>query len=222
MSPVEDPTPSSSEPASALLDRWLSHRGADRLRRPAPEPPAEEPTQPPRVTLVSSDLAASAAAPPPPPPTPAAEIAAEGSNGSVTFKPKRGARRVVGVLLLASLAATALAGHAANEARTTNTIAVAVTLGALTLVLWALRAGSSAPRLSVSNGQLEVLGSSGRFVFDLTSAYTQIEVIGTPGRRGWKVLFLRRGMSPYVVDSSMVDAARFMSVLRHHRPERSG
>ena len=45
-------------------------------------------------------------------------------------------------------------------------------------------------------------------------------VIGTAGKRSWKVLFLRRGMSPFVLDSSMVDPAEFMTVLRRHRPER--
>ena len=46
-----------------------------------------------------------------------------------------------------------------------------------------------------------------------------MQVIGEPGRRGWKVLFLRRGMSPFVIDSSMVDPHEFTSVLRYYRPE---
>jgi len=140
-------------------------------------------------------------------------------NGDVTFAPKRGARHVVGVLLLASLGATALAAYTASQDPTTNTIAVAVTIGALTLVVWALRAGSSAPLLAVRSGQLEVRSSAGRFVFDLASPYTPIEVRGTPGTRGWKVVLARRGMAPFVIDSSMVDATEFMRVLRRHRPE---
>ncbi len=318
MTAMEDPTPSSSEPAGELFDRWLSHReGATTETRPAvgpatpdaaleaeqvalavrlaeeareahlattapagsvvlEEPPApapaapeeerlswssssplsrlarrlrpvapatttEEPTAPPRVTLVrSSSPPASPAPPATPQPTtqpanqpanrPANQAApvnagtpdaAVHGNGTVVFKPRTGARRLVGLLLLASLAATAYAGYEAYDLRTTNTVAVAATLGALSLVLWALRAGSSAPRLSVTSGQLEVLGSAGRFVFDLDSPYTPIEVVGAAGSRGWKVLFLRRGMSPFVVDSSMVDPTEFMTVLRRHRPERT-
>ena len=329
MTPMEDSTPSSNEPAFELFDRWLSHRAtpasetrvavgpdtpdaglraeqvalaeriatearraeqvrlaeelrpppaaplvvrepqkeqsqsrgtsvsrlarlgelAQRLRR-APEEPEPDATVSgvPRVTLVSSSARQSPEAPasdpvtrraaraprgalparaaraaaPTPTPTPTPTSTTPVDNGSVVFKPKRGARRLVGLLLLVSLVATGLATYAATETRTTNTIAVAVTLGALTLVLWALRAGSAAPRLSVSHGQLEVLSPAGRFVFDLASPYTPIEVLGTPGRRGWKVLFVRRGMSPFVVDSSMVDAEAFMTVLRRHRPERDG
>ena len=67
-------------------------------------------------------------------------------------------------------------------------------------------------------GQLEVVQQGGRFVFDLASPYTQVEVHGEPGKRGWKVLFLRRGMAPFVVDASMVDPDDFMRVLRFFRP----
>ena len=55
-------------------------------------------------------------------------------------------------------------------------------------------------------------------VFDLASTYTSIEVVGQPGSKKWKVLFHRRGMSPVVVDSTMVDAHDFMRVLRFFRP----
>jgi hypothetical protein len=84
-----------------------------------------------------------------------------------------------------------------------------------------VRAGAPTTRLSVKSGQLEILGGGGRYVFDLASHYTPIEVVGKPGARGWKVLFLRRSMTPYVVDASMVDPEHFMRVLREYRPEKS-
>ena len=63
-----------------------------------------------------------------------------------------------------------------------------------------------------------MLRQGGRFVFDLASVYTPVEVHGTPGRHGWKVVFLRRGMTPFVVDRTMVDPDDFMRVLSFFRP----
>jgi hypothetical protein len=71
----------------------------------------------------------------------------------------------------------------------------------------------------VHAGQLEVVQGGGRFVFELASGYTPIEVVGAPGDRNWKVLFVRRNMDPFVIDSSMVDPQEFMEVLRRYRPE---
>ena len=47
----------------------------------------------------------------------------------------------------------------------------------------------------------------------------EFEVVGRPRDRDWKVLFLRRGMDPFVIDASMVDPEHFMKVLRQHRPK---
>ena len=56
-------------------------------------------------------------------------------------------------------------------------------------------------------------------VFDLASTYTAIEVVGKPGSKKWKVQFLRRGMPPVIVDSTMVDGRDFMRILSFYRPE---
>lgn len=142
-----------------------------------------------------------------------------GPSTDVDFPPRNGTRRLVGLLLLVALVATAAVGYVAYEDRTTFNMGVAGTLAVLTLVIWAVRAGASTARLSVRRGQLEILKGGGRFVFDLASTYTPIEVIGEPGKRGWQVLFLRRSMSPFVIDASMVDPEEFMKVLRRFRPE---
>ena len=68
-------------------------------------------------------------------------------------------------------------------------------------------------------GQLEIVRQGGRMVFDLASTYTPIEVIGKPGSKKWKVFFLRRGMAPVIVDSTMVDGRDFMRILSFYRPE---
>jgi hypothetical protein len=206
------PTPTRQQPVAAPATPAPAPRVTLVSRRP------EADTSPPQT---KPPVEATTVAPPPaekPVPQPARSPAA---SRNVTFKPKRTARRVVGLLLLAAVAATAYAGYLAYDAQTPEAIGVAGGLGLLSLVLWAIRAGTSVSTLSVTNGQLEIRNASGRFVFDLASPYMPIEVVGTPGKRKWKVLFIRRSMEPFTIDSSMVDPVEFMAVLREYRPERA-
>ncbi|MBC9735353.1 hypothetical protein [Nocardioides marmotae] len=207
------------EAAARLATQAEAARAAEEERLAAQAAAARAvPTDAPRAMAV---------APPAPPATPTTEAepaqpvdTAPTASTNHVFKPRTGPRRAVGILLLVALVATAGAAYLASEDPTTFTLGLAGTLGALTLVLWAVRAGSAVTRMSVTAGQLEVLRGGGRFVFDLRSRYTPIEVVGEPGSRGWKVLFVRRSMAPFVIDSSMVDPEEFMQVLRQHRPER--
>ena len=54
--------------------------------------------------------------------------------------------------------------------------------------------------------------------FDLTTPNTKVEMVGQPGSRRWKVLFLRKGMSPYEVDAGLVDPEAFLDAIRPYRP----
>ena len=183
--------------AGDLFDRLLSHRNT-------------EASDPPEGASAQEDAAeASAPATPPPP----------GPSTNVEFTPRTRARRIVGLVLLIALVGVAVAAYAVYRNRTTLTIGLAATLGLLVMIIWAVRAGSPPARLSVHGSQLEVVQTGGRFVFDLSGTYTPIEVVGQPGDRGWKVLFLRRNMDPFVIDSSMVDPHEFMKVLRRFRPD---
>ena len=139
-----------------------------------------------------------------------------------TFRPRRTARLVTGVLLLASLGVTALLAREAYLARADLAGADLVPVGiaaALTLVLWAVRSSTSVARLPVDGGHLTITRNGETWRCDLTGRATPVEVVGRPGRRGWKVVFARRGRPPYVVDSSMVDPVRFTRVLAHYRPD---
>lgn len=130
-----------------------------------------------------------------------------------------GVRAVTGVLLLLALTATGIAGYVAYQDPTETALGVAGVLALLSAVIWAVRAGSSPTRMSLQQGRLEIHSAAGRHVFDLANPHTSIEVRGRPGSRGWKVLFHRRAMAPFVVDSSMVDPGAFTEVLLHHRPD---
>lgn len=135
------------------------------------------------------------------------------------FPPRRGTRRLLGAVLLVVLAATGVAAYLAYDEPNTLTVGVTATLGVLTLVTWGVRAATPLTKLSITGGQLKVQSGGERLTFDLSSHYTPIEVHGTPGRRGWRVVFGRGTMPPFVVDDSVVDARSFMEVLRRYRPE---
>ncbi len=183
---------------------------------PAPTPP---PTPPPTPTPAPT---------PPPSPTPApapAPAPVDEDLAHPTFRPRRTARLVTGLLLLASLGVTALLAREAYVGRADLVVADLVPVGiaaALTLVLWAVRSSTSVARLSVEGGQLTITRNGETWRCDLTGRATPVEVLGRPGRRGWKVVFARRGRPPYVVDASMVDPVHFTRVLTHYRPDVTG
>lgn len=221
------------DPAADLFDRWMSHHTTEATRPAAQPTPAEPaPAEPARAepTQQATVVEAPPAAPPTPqarrapavrptPPAPRRSAAPVGLSTNVEFTPRTRARTVVGWLLFLAALGTVGAGFVAAGEPTTLTVGVAGTLLVLTLLLWAIRAASPVARLRVRAGQLEVVRGGDRFVLDLGgAAYTPIEVVGTPGERRWKVLFMRRGMDPFVVDTSMVDAREFMDVLRRYRP----
>jgi hypothetical protein len=135
------------------------------------------------------------------------------------FATLRSARRVLNVLLLSGLATTCWLAYTYYTTGSDVAKGLTAIAGLATLLIWATRAGFSPARLTIDNGLLEVRKQGSRFVFDLASTYTPIKVVGHPGKRGWKVLFLRRGMRAFVVDASMVDPHEFMRALRYFRPE---
>jgi hypothetical protein len=135
------------------------------------------------------------------------------------FAPLKSARRFLSLVLVTGVATSGYLGYGAYQSRDTMEIGIAAIVALATMVIWAIRAGATVTRLTVRRGQLEIARQGGRMVFDLASTYTAIEVVGRPGSKKWKVLFHRRGMSPVVVDASMVDARDFMRVLRFFRPD---
>ena len=146
------------------------------------------------------------------------EVAAE-MPGVYKFKPKRTARRVLTLAMLAGLGASAYFIRAAVELKDTPSIGLAAIVLLATAMVWAIRAGASVTTLTVHQGQLEVVQQGSRYIFDMASQYTHVEVHGQPGKHGWKVLFPRRGMAPFAVDATMVDPDDFMRVLRFFRPQ---
>jgi hypothetical protein len=139
--------------------------------------------------------------------------------GVYAFEPRKTSRRLLTIALLIGLVFSAYFGKAAVDTQDTASMGLAAIVLMATAMVWAIRAGAAPTKLEVHQGQLEVVRQGDRYVFDLASTYTRIEVRGRPGRRGWKVLFPRRGMAPFAVDATMVDPDDFMRVLRFFRPE---
>jgi hypothetical protein len=146
------------------------------------------------------------------------EVAAE-MPGIYTFKPKRAVRRLLTVSLLAGLVVSAYFVSVAVEVKDSWAIGLAAIVVLATVMIWAIRGGASVTKLTVHQGQLEVVQQGARMVFDMASQYTLVEVHGQPGERGWHVVFPRRGMPPFKVDASIVDPDDFMRVLRFFRPQ---
>jgi hypothetical protein len=208
--------PSTGDAARDLV----AAKARDRAINPLPATP-----EPPAAALAPMPAAVAVAEAPEAEPAPAAakvgkhdQVAAE-MPGVYRFTPKRTSRRLLTIALLIGLVASAYFVRDAVEIKETAAIGLATIVVMATAMVWAIRAGASVTKLEVHQGQLTVIQQGGRFIFDLASQYTNIEVHGSPGRRGWKVLFPRRGMATFKVDASMVDPDDFMRVLRFFRPQ---
>ena len=138
---------------------------------------------------------------------------------SIDFRPRTLARRVTSVLLLVGLAATGVAAWRAYESRVETDIGLAAILALVTGIVWAVRAGSVPTRVGLHGGVPEVRSQAGRFVFEVTGAHTRLEVVGTPGRRGSRLLVHRRGLAPFALTPAMVDLGELVEALRYYRPD---
>ena len=212
--------------------RRAARTAAREKRRGRPEDPAPDG----RIAPSPAEIAALAAPPPHPPagraPSPASrndrrpyseryagEPTAAAPRGPLVMRSRSVLRRLVTTMLLLTLGMAAAFGFAAWREPTTATLGVAGACAGLALVLWAVRASSSPPRVVVDHGVVEITDGNERQRFDLTSRHTDVEMVGQPGRWGWEVRFKRQGRSPVVLTSSVVDPIRFAEALRRWRPD---
>jgi hypothetical protein len=220
--PEEQPDSHDALETMAVAGAVLQAFAAGTLRVEAPEPDPEPEADP----EPEPD--------PEPDPEPAAEVVSEPARDvvpevahdpepDVVFAPRTTLRTAVSLLSVAAIAGTGLAAWTAYDEQSRRDLGIAVTLAILTVLLLTLRAGTSVARLAVRDSRLEVVRAGTRMVFDLDDPGLQVEVVGTPGRRGWKVVFPRRSLPPAVVDARMVDPREFSRVVELHRARaRSG
>ncbi|MEX0427265.1 hypothetical protein AB3X52_06515 [Nocardioides sp. DS6] len=194
-----------------LFDRWLEHHQSDDLETPADALTAPRPAiapQPPHGDAPEVVV-----------PAPRAAERPALAPHTIFFRPRKHARRLYTLLLVAGLIACLVLAALAWRQRTSTTYELAGLALGLTAILYAVRAGSATATLTVTGGSLEVRRGGSRTVFDLTSAHTGIEVVGRPGGRRWRVVLRRPSLPAYVIDGSMVEPAEFMRVLRYYRTD---
>jgi hypothetical protein len=99
-----------------------------------------------------------------------------------------------------------------------------LTASAVTLVLVIVvgRSRGSAGQVWLDHGVVHVEDGASHRRFDLTSPNTKVEMVGRPGSRRWKVVFLRKGMAPYEVNAGLVDPEEFVAALKPWRPKLGG
>lgn len=130
-----------------------------------------------------------------------------------------GDRRVVGFLLFAAAVVTVIEAAVAYADPGAVTLGLTGVLVLVTLGTWRVWSRRTAATVVLTGSRLEIDRDGGRHVFDLADLRSPVDVVGVPGDRAWRVLFHRRGLSPYVLDATMVDPAQFMRVLHAHRAE---
>ena len=148
-----------------------------------------------------------------------AEFAAAGKHQP--FHSKRGSGVLPIVAILAAMACAAVVGRYALQGTLRDDIGLSATLSVLTagLLIYALRAIANVRTVHLdSHGVLKVVFGDYSSTFDITSPNTQIEQVGTPGKSGWKLVILRRSMSPVEIDNKTVDPRTFVEALRQWRP----
>lgn len=211
--PVQPPL--SPEPGFPPLPTPVQHAAeASLLEAAAEAQPQHRPTH-----LAPIDPAAEMDLPDQPPISLGVRERSASLPHTIFFRPRRGTERLLGGLLLGFAALTIAAAVWAWSDRTFLSYGVTAAVAAVTAIVWATRAGASPTRLTLRGSELEIVREGSRAVFDLAAPQTSIEMRGEPGDRRWKVLVLRRSMSPYVIDSSMVNPGELTQVLRYFRPE---
>ncbi|WP_299058410.1 hypothetical protein [uncultured Nocardioides sp.] len=87
----------------------------------------------------------------------------------------------------------------------------------LTVALTLVWFGKPPSDVRVEYGTLVV--TTGDRELRLDVAGVELDVVGSPGQRGWRVRFRRPGRRSLVIDSSMVDPLEFTQVMGRWRPD---
>lgn len=205
-----EPAPSPMPPVQPVAARTVPAAGEDASTRELPIAP---------VTIPQASAPQPVAAQMPAPQKQRHAEDDEPVPNTVIFKPRRATRTALTSVLVVWIIASAASVVAAWRDPSQPTIGIAAAIVALTAVTWIVRGGTSVARLTVRGGILEIRKAGQRTSFSLGDSYQIIDVVGKPGSMGWKVLFRRKDLEPYVVDASLVDPKDFMRVLTYYRPE---
>jgi hypothetical protein len=172
------------------------------------------------VARLSAELAESAAEIARLAAVPASALASAEPHEIVQFARKRRASALLTVLAgLGALIGAGVVVAMALDGRLLTPVGIAASVVSGVLALASALSRTRSATVWIDRGTVHIEGPAGHHQFDLTSENTRLQMVGEPGRRGWRVEFLRRAMSPFVVDGTMVDAHAFVDAVRRWRPD---
>ena len=201
------------EARAALLEQTKATLAAEQARAAAP-PPAPAPAPAPRPVA--------AARPAPAPKTPDPKIQPEGVPEMVEFRSPSSSAVITVLLGIGALVAAGIAVYEAYLDKLTTPPGLAASAVTLLLVIVVGRSKGSAGQVWLEHGVLHIDEGDSHRRFDLTTPNTRVEMVGQPGDRRWKVLFLRKGMAPYEVTARMVEPRAFVEAITPWRPDLGG
>ncbi len=133
---------------------------------------------------------------------------------------RRGAAGIVAaVLAVAGVAAIVVLAVTGSISDLSNVAIGIGVLAALAALFAYRRIGRSSTVALSEEGLLSLTFGDAHHTFDLASAATEVEMVGSPGASGWAVRLVRRGLAPIEVDTSSVDPVLFHEALRQWRPD---
>ena len=210
------------EARAALLEQTKATLAAEQARAAAPAAR--------RCTRTRACVRASArtrtggrpprATPAPRPPEP--KIQPDGVPELVEFRSPSSSAVITVLLGLGALVAAGIAVYEAYLDQLTTTPGIVASAVTLLLVIVVGRSKGSAGQVWLEHGVLHVDEGDSHRRFDLTTPNTKVEMVGQPGDRRWKVLFLRKGMAPYEINARLVDPEPFVDAIQPWRPKLGG
>jgi hypothetical protein len=150
------------------------------------------------------------------------KIQPEGVPELVEFRSPSSSAVVTVLLGIAALVSAGVAVYEAYLDQLTTPAGIAASAVTLLLVIVVGRAKGAAGQVWLEQGVLHVDEGDSHRRFDLTTPNTKVEMVGSPGDRRWKVLFLRKGMAPYEITARLVDPVPFVEAIRPWRPRLGG
>jgi hypothetical protein len=211
---AEELATSLEEARAALLEQTKASLAAEQARAAAPPPPVAAPP------VAAPAPAPAQQAAPQAPPTRQGEpkIKPDGVPDLVEFRSPSSSAVVTVLLGIGALVAAGFAVYEAYLDQLTTTPGLVASAITLLLAIVVGRSKGSAGQVWLEHGVLHVDEGDSHRRFDLTTPNTKAEMVGEPGDRRWKVLFLRKGMAPYEVNARLVDPQEFADALRPWRP----
>ncbi len=207
------------EARAALLEQTKATLAAEQARAAAPPPvaaPAPVPAPAPAPAPAPDEKTAPPARPATRPPDP--RIQPDGVPELVEFRSPSSSALVTVLLGIGALGAAGVAVYQAYLDKLTTTPGLVASAVTLLLVIVVGRSKGSAGHVWLEQGVLHVDEGDSHRRFDLTTPNTKVEMVGQPGERRWKVLFLRKGMAPYEITPRLVDPDAFVDTIRPWRP----